>query len=253
MSSNKINVSKSEIFKIVSFFQMFYLPFGLCRIKCHNDKILKVAKSYKIYATFVIVALTTLLVYLSHLDIQTTIHLYEKSVSLVATNALYYYFLIVTFVLVIFHSTYLDVNITKIIYQDFLEIDEFFKSLGKNYNLYSYFILLSHFAPYVLFKVIYLILSYLAWYQFNIWGYHIANFVIDIEIIRFSIEINIVLRSLRVLRNTVNYDFIHQPIIAIKTNHEDEVHLIDLINVYNKLIVTIEKLNSCYSTKVCEN
>lgn len=247
--SPKTNVSKSEIFKIISFFQIFYLPFGLCRIKCENGKVSEIDKSHKMYAAFFIVLFTTFFFYSYHLDAQTKTCLCEKSASLIATNSLYYYFLIFTFIVIVFHSAFLDANITKEIYQDFLEIDEVFKFFGKKYNLHVNLMLILHFVPYFVFKIVYFILSYMFWYKFNMWCYHFANFIIDMEMIRFSIEINVISKSLKILCDNVNNDLIYH----VEANKINEVCLINLINIYKKIISTVEKINNCHSTKVGSN
>lgn len=238
-----------DIISILKFFQVIYTPFGLNRTNFREEIIVQTEKWYKIYATVVSIFLFSLASYFSYKDAELTLRLYGESLTMPFTTSFYYFTLVSIYFFMSYYGIYLEPNFKSKVYNhlikigEFLKIDEKVTCLDYKKKLFIYYV------PYLIFKISFFTMEHVTWLEYNVWSRHIISFLIDCEILRFSIETNLVSRTLKIVSDKVKK-------INMKNNPKfirsksDEKFMNSLIHIHDKLLDIVNEINSCYSLKV---
>lgn len=241
-------VKKSEIVFLLKCIRILYSPIGLNRFHFYKNTIVEIGKWYKNYAIFFFALIISVLIYTIHLDVMLIVKKYGYNSSLSINASFTYFILIVTFSVVYMRSIYTDSKLSVEIYSNFLHIVKLLE-INDNFNKSRLTLIICKFyIPLILFKIIYIIIGRIMWPEYNTSVRHVTNTLIDFEVIRLSIEGNLVSKILKMFREQTKHTIIvggqeSRSRIGVK-----ELNV--MINIHSKLLNTIEKLNSCYSLKV---
>lgn len=248
-----IKTKYEDIISILKFFHFVYAPLGLKRTNFHEGVVTQTGKLYKIYATILSIIFLSLASYFSYKDVELTIRLFGQSLSVQITTSFYYIVIVSIYFLLSYHGIYLEPDMKSKIYNDLIKIDKFLKMDDEVSSVDCKKKLLLFYVPYLIFKNVFIAMEIITWKEYCTWSRHIISFMIDCEVVRFSIETNLISKTLKIvseklkkinLKNNCKY------CSGQTRNKLDEKSLENLIFIHDKLFDTINGMNACYSLKV---
>lgn len=263
---------KDNLCAFLTFTNQIYTFVGLKKIAIGDGPVLvTIGYIYKIFASILTICLSSLLIH--HTSFNIGVYAGFRSFCLILIYALSQYSALVTYFIASFKNITIDLKTTKNLYSLLLEIDTNieYKKTSQNKSQELFMVLV-----YVLYGVLRFCQIYanqLVWSRFFSWTYNASCILIDLQLIRFIFEINVVARRFEVLNcrlksylknncNEKNYDVRdgalsklwstrNNKIIDVKINGKEDLEM--LLSTYNKLIEVVDTLNSCYGLLVSMN
>lgn len=251
---------------LVQYFNYFTFIFGLQKLKFVNGKIFKIGKFYKVYASIHMI----ILAYINFCGVRYKYDNKYKNqpVSFVITVIVFYSATITGYIMMLINSVFFSQEIYVKALSTISKANNCLNSeeddVVNNRNLKKK-IIVTH-TIYFIFKIIWTIIDYLTFPSPYVIFLQSLMIGLDLEIIHFVMELNIVMRLLEKVNSELK-KFSTCPIDIksgilyeiwskkkIKTNSipndKTENRLIELLKIYDDLIDIIFHLNSHYKITV---
>lgn len=251
----------SEIIKILKFYSIFTFPFGIRKLKYDNSTVQTTGPYYMIYVLVLCIFSCIVFPQILYMNHITTIEFYHFDTSLVVISTMTQSFQVFT-TLNIMLTNLLNVKISKRIYENLILIDSY-PGLKSNSDKIMGKLVITH-AIFISTCFVQIVMSYLAWSKHVGWPVQSLVIIIEIEIIRFIFELELIskkfemfnqmLKSIDVNNSNIDFDLtvgILQHVMQTKSkNIFTFQNKQNFLHIHNKLFDIVEDLNNCYSWKV---
>lgn len=243
-----------EAHLVLKIFQRYHFLIGLKRTKFQNDILICNGNHYKIYSSLFLLIFTLISLHISFINNSNTKIIFSQSISIRVMNFVNFYLVIVTLVVTLFQSIYIDPKLTCKIYKTLFKIEDFLEHSKNNTSSKSKMNIVAFYVPFLLFKLIYVLFVQFFWPEYKPFSYHATIFIIDLELMRFVIESNLVtekLKSFNKILMKVKSESLRRKKLYFESLKGNEAPLKALVNVHILFYDIFEDLSSCYGSKVC--